>query len=204
MTVRGTAAYDRAGALPEPVAAAVRAARRAGFDNSCGPEHGELLRTLARGVGPGTIGETGTGCGVGLAWLASGAHPRARIVSVEHDPTVAAVAAAVFAADPRVGILTADWRTLVRHGPFDLLVLDGGGHGKQGAEPIDVEVWLRPGAVLVIDDFTPSRGWPPLFGGQPDHARLHWLRHPAMLTTEVPLTPSSASLVGRHTGVRND
>ncbi|MEV4510332.1 class I SAM-dependent methyltransferase [Dactylosporangium sp. NPDC049525] len=202
MTTRGTAAYDHAGDLPELVAAAVAAARRAGFGNSCGPEHGELLRTLARGIGPGTIGETGTGCGVGLAWLASGAHPGARLVSVEHDPAVARVAAAVFAGDPRVEILTADWRALVRHGPFDLLVLDGGGHGKQGGEPIDVDVWLRPGGVLAIDDFTPSRGWPPLHRGQPDHARLHWLLHPAMLTTELRLTPSSASLVGRHTGIR--
>lgn len=202
MTVRGTAAYDQAGELPPLVAAAVAAARRAGFDNSCLPEHGELLRTLARGAGAGTIGETGTGCGVGLAWLASGAHPGARLVSVEHDPVAAGVAAQVFAGDPRVEVLVADWRALVRHGPFDLLVLDGGGQGKQGTEPIDVELWLRPGAVLAMDDFTPSHGWPPMHCGQPDHDRLYWLQHPAMLTTELPVTPSAASLVGRHTGVR--
>lgn len=201
MTVRGTPAHDQT-SMPPLVAAAVDAARRTGFANSCGPEHGELLRTLARGVGAGTIGETGTGCGVGLAWLATGADPGARLVSVERDPARAAAATAVFAADPRVTILTADWRDLRGHGPFDLLVLDGGGHGKHDGEPIDVEAWLRPGGLLVIDDFTPSRAWPPMYDGRPDLARLHWLRHPALLATELPVTPSSATLVGRYTGPR--
>jgi predicted O-methyltransferase YrrM len=42
------------------------------------------------------IGETGTGCGVGLAWLACGAHPDGRLVSVEREPARAGVAAGVF------------------------------------------------------------------------------------------------------------
>jgi predicted O-methyltransferase YrrM len=67
------------------VSAAVEAAARAGFAQSCLPEQGELLKVLARGVGRGVIGETGTGCGVGLAWLASGAAADARIVSAERS-----------------------------------------------------------------------------------------------------------------------
>jgi len=78
--MEGTAAYEAAAGLPELVAAAVAAANREGFGNSCLPEQGELLRLLARGVGQGAIGETGAGCGVGLGWLASGAHPGSRIV----------------------------------------------------------------------------------------------------------------------------
>ena len=46
----------------------------------------------------------------------------------------AEIAAAVFAGDPRVEVLTGDWRELAGRAPFDLLVLDGGGQGK-GAEP---------------------------------------------------------------------
>ncbi|WP_204760823.1 hypothetical protein [Lentzea nigeriaca] len=76
MTDSGTAAYDHCADLPPLVAAAVRAARQAGFAHSCLPEQGRLLRTLAGGVGGGVIGETGTGCGVGLAWLVSGAPGR--------------------------------------------------------------------------------------------------------------------------------
>ena len=44
-----------------------------GFESSCLPSHGRLLQVLAGGVGEGVIGETGTGAGVGLAWMASGA-----------------------------------------------------------------------------------------------------------------------------------
>jgi predicted O-methyltransferase YrrM len=43
------------------------------------PEQGRLLFALAARAQP--IGETGTGCGVGLAWLASGARPGTRLVS---------------------------------------------------------------------------------------------------------------------------
>ncbi len=68
MSAEGTAAYDGLTDLPPLVQRAVDLARRLGFAYSCRPEHGRLLRALAAGAG--TIGETGTGCGVGLAWLA--------------------------------------------------------------------------------------------------------------------------------------
>jgi hypothetical protein len=63
----GTAAYEDLNDLPPLVTQAVRLARREGFENSCRPEHGRLLLALAGGAE--VIGETGTGCGVGLAWL---------------------------------------------------------------------------------------------------------------------------------------
>jgi predicted O-methyltransferase YrrM len=62
VTATGTAAYGARGDLPPTVAAALDLARRTGFEMSCRPEQGELLRILARGVGAGAIGETGTGC----------------------------------------------------------------------------------------------------------------------------------------------
>jgi predicted O-methyltransferase YrrM len=58
---------------------------------------------LAGGIGAGVIGETGTGGGVGLAWLASGAVPGARLVSVERDPERAAAARTLFADRPAAG-----------------------------------------------------------------------------------------------------
>ncbi|MFB4193468.1 hypothetical protein [Streptomyces carpaticus] len=74
MTERGTNAYKQLSPVPPPVARAVRAARAAGFADSCRPEQGRLLHVLAGGA-TGTIAETGTGCGVGLAWPAAGAGP---------------------------------------------------------------------------------------------------------------------------------
>jgi predicted O-methyltransferase YrrM len=64
VTASGTAAYDGCPDLPPLVAAAVAAAGRTGFADSCLPEQGRLLRVLAGGAGAGAIGETGTGCGV--------------------------------------------------------------------------------------------------------------------------------------------
>jgi hypothetical protein len=90
----GTAAYDGLTDLPPLVERAVDLARRLGFGNSCRPEHGRLLRALAAGAG--TIGETGTGCGVGPAWLASGARPGTRLVSVEIDTERAGLVASLF------------------------------------------------------------------------------------------------------------
>jgi len=55
----------------------VALARRTGFAFSCRPEQGELLRLLARGVGSGAIGETGTGCGA----LAHAPSPRSAAVA---------------------------------------------------------------------------------------------------------------------------
>jgi predicted O-methyltransferase YrrM len=197
MSVDGTAAHLAAAELPPLVAAAVEAARREGFDNSCRPAHGRLLSVLAGGLGDARIGETGTGCGVGLAWLAGSASPGSHLVSVEQDATRATRSRELFAADPRVTVFEGDWRDLERHGPFDLLVLDGCGHGKRGGETIEVETWLRPGGLLVIDDFVPSDTWPPVHDGEVDEARLHWLTHPLLLATEIRTDPDAAAIVAR-------
>ena len=87
-------------------------------------------------MGAGVIGETGTGAGVGLAWMAAGAAPDARIVSVERDTERSGAVAALFADDPRVTVLHGDAADIRDHGLFDLLVLDGGPlAGKMGQPP---------------------------------------------------------------------
>jgi len=190
MSPRGTAAYDDLSPgtdLPPLVERAVDLARRLGFANSCRPEHGRLLHALAAGAG--TIGETGTGCGVGLAWLASGARPGTRLVSVEIDTERAGLVASLFADLPQLAVLPGDWRELYRAAPFDLLVLDGGEY------PPDPEELLKPGGTVVIDDLTPASAWPPRFGGHVDQARMHWLTHPALDAAELRLAPDLAALV---------
>ncbi|MFF4754359.1 O-methyltransferase [Streptomyces sp. NPDC002514] len=194
MSMEGTAAYRACrGPLPGLVERALRAARAHGFGFSCRPEQGRLLQVLAAGA-RGRIAETGTGCGVGLAWLAEGAGPDVELVSVERDPVRARVAAEVFAGLPRVRVLCADWTAVYEHGPYDLLVLDGGGQAKADGAA-DPRLLLAPGGVLVVDDFTPSRSWPPTHGGRPDTARLHWLAHPALRTVELPLAADLSALV---------
>jgi predicted O-methyltransferase YrrM len=189
----GTIAYDAIPDLPPLVERAVGLARQEGFANSCRPEHGRLLFALAAGAG--LIGETGTGCGVGLAWLAAGARPGTRLVSVELDAGRAARAAELFSGLPQVTVIQGDWQQIYPHGPFDLLVLDGGAHGKSGGPPANPDVLLRPGGTLVIDDLTPARAWPPRYAGGVDEARMRWLGYPGLDTAELRLAPDLAAVV---------
>jgi hypothetical protein len=66
--------------------------------------------------------------------------------------------------------------------------------------PLDPAGWLRPGGVVVLDDFTPEAGWPPHLGGILDEARLYWLEHPRLRTAEIRVTPTAASLVATYIG----
>lgn len=195
VSIQGTDAYRDLRDLPPLVEQAVTAARRGGFRKSCLPSHGRLLQLLAGGIGDGVIGETGTGCGVGLAWLASGARTGVRLVSIENDWLLADAARAVFGGVPAVSVLHGDWAELHAAGPFDLLVLDGGGQGKASEPPVSPREWLRPGGIIVMDDFTPSQTWPPMHDGRPDRSRLYWLEHPDLLATEIRTEPGAASIV---------
>jgi len=201
VTPRGTFAYHGVD-VPPLVRRAVDLALQIGFDDSCLPETGQLLRILAGGVVDGVVGETGTGCGVGLAWLASGARPRTRLVSAEIDAPLASAAQELFADNPSVAVLHGDAGKLLELGPFDLLILDGGaGAGKAGEVPVDPQQVLTPTGTLVIDDFLPMTTWPPtLSTGEPDLARRHWLEHPRLFTAELTVAssvPPTSVLVGR-------
>lgn len=201
MTIGGTSAYDGTRDLPKLVAAAVGVAREIGFDCSCRPEQGRLLQLLAAGCPGGHIGETGTGCGVGLAWLVSGAAPSTQIVSVERDPERASSARALFGQSDNVTILEGDWSLILTRAPFDLLVLDGGGSGKSPTDtPVSPRDALAPFGRIVIDDFTPLQSWPPTHLGAPDPARLQWLDHPDLLATEIVVCPDMSTIIGTRKG----
>ncbi|MEQ9643021.1 MAG: class I SAM-dependent methyltransferase [Alphaproteobacteria bacterium] len=197
--------YDGLSDLPPLVAKAVALSLEADFHHSCFPEQGRLLQLLAGGRKGGRIGETGTGCGVGLAWMLSAVDADTTIVSVERDATRAGLCRDLFASYPNVILIEGDWTEIAAHGPFDLLVLDGGGGGKRAstaaADPVQL---LRPAGTLVLDDFhPPAKRWPPLtaaeadsYGRDLDHARRYWFDHPAMLTTEFRVHPQCSALVG--------
>ena len=70
---------------PTPVAVerALQLAEQHTFKQSCLPEVGRLLRVLVAGAGAGSVGEIGTGCGVGAAWLLSGLRPEQHLYSAE-------------------------------------------------------------------------------------------------------------------------
>ncbi|GHI52996.1 O-methyltransferase [Streptomyces rubradiris] len=189
LTVKGGMAEH---AMPPRVVAAEHAAGEAGFNKSCVLEVGRLLGLAAAAKPHGVIAESGTGSGVGTAWLHSGLGAGAHLVTVERDEALARRAAGVFADDDRVGVLTGDWRLLERHAPFDVFFCDGGG---KRDDPEGVVELLAPGGLLILDDFTPSPHWPPRFGGEVDELRLFYLTHPVLNATEVLTTPTSSAVV---------
>jgi predicted O-methyltransferase YrrM len=196
MAIGGNSAYMGSGPLPPLVSSAVALAADVGFDNSCAPEQGHLLSVLARGRSGGRVGETGTGCGVGLAWMVEAADAGTSFVSIELDVGRARLAGDLFAVHSHVQVEQGDWTGLVQHGPFDLLVLDGGGKGKDPSvdSPLDPAAgWLALGGTIVLDDFIPA-GSPG--AGEHDAPRNHWLDHPLLRAIEIQLSPALATIVG--------
>ena len=111
--------------LPAIVSRAFDVSRRAGYVSFCRNETGRLLAALSA-TRDGVLAEFGTGTGVGTAWLRSGVRPKATILTAELEPRLADAATEIFAEDPQVEVLAADWATLHDRGPFSLLFLDSG------------------------------------------------------------------------------
>ena len=199
-----TALYAGRSGLPPLVAKAAALAAEAGFIHCCTPEHGELLQVLARGRTGGIIGETGTGYGAGLAWMASAVGVETRLVSVESDSRRAGACKALFAGLPNVELVHGDWRLIESYAPFDLLVLDGGGGGKRANDPpAEPRRLLRPGGTVVLDDFHPPlEFWPEPAAARDEYgrsvveSRKYWLQHPDLFATEVRVRPEVSTILG--------
>ncbi|GAA1574368.1 class I SAM-dependent methyltransferase [Kribbella sancticallisti] len=178
--------------LPPLVSAALSLSGRRGFVSATRNETGRLLATLAASR-TGTLGEVGTGCGVGSAWLRHGATEGTKIVTAESDPQLAQVVAELFADDGRIEVLAADWTALIERGPFSLLFVDAR-EAKLSARDVVAEA-VEPGGFVVLDDFTPSMGWPPMYEGRVDTLRQDWLQDKRFTTVEVMVAPDAAVLL---------
>jgi predicted O-methyltransferase YrrM len=187
----GLPRYDAVDDLPPLVRAAVEASRAAACEKACTPEAGRLLSVLA--AGRARIGETGTGCGVGTAWLASGMSTGATLMTVEHDAAYAAAAAGVLGETAHV--IAGDWTEIRAFAPFDLLFCDG---GPDKAKPAAILELVAPGGFVVLDDLTPEEQW-----GQELHAafpdgdpvRRAWSDRAGVTAVELLVTPTESALL---------
>ena len=178
--------------VPPIVSRAFEMSRRAGYVSFCRNETGRLLAALAA-TREGIMAEFGTGCGVGTAWLRSGARHGATILSAELDEKLAGAAQEIFENDPQVEVLAADWSTLLNKGPYSLLFLDP---GSPEAAAVDAVVDLvESGGIVVMDDFTPCEIWPPITDGRVDVLRETWLTDPRFTAVEVMVAPDATALV---------
>jgi predicted O-methyltransferase YrrM len=170
---------------------AVAATRALDFPLACTPEVGRLLGVLAATVVGGTIGELGTACGVGAAWIACGMGRGTRLVTVEHDSDRAAAAAEVFGERPDVTVLNGDWELCRDHAPFDLVFGDGGFDKHDPDAPAVVAPLLKPGGALLLDDFTPASTWTAEEREryENDATRRIWLEAPSFRAIELQVAP---------------
>ena len=182
----GLPGYDDPRRFPQRVWQAVELTRQNDFPLACLPEVGRLLQTLASARGMERICELGTAYGVGAAWIESGMRPGASLLTVERDQGRAAAARRLLAGNSDIEVTTGDWSLALQRGTFDLLFSDGGPKRNPG-DPDRLLPLLRPGSLVVLDDYTPGFG--------EDEGRTMWLENPAYLAVEVTLTPSSAVIL---------
>ena len=184
--------------IPEPVRKAHVMAQNLGFDQSCTNETGRFLRALASQIRTGTIGEIGTGCGVGSAWMASALAPGVRLVTVELDETRAKSVQALFRTNSAVTVLPGDWRQLQSYAPFAMLFVDGGNAKELDADECVDLTHVR--GVIVLDDLTPLDMWPAEWQGKLDRVRDFWLNEPRLVATEIRVSATMSVLLATRIG----
>lgn len=133
------------------------------------------------------VAEAGTAFGEGAEAMARTARS---VVTVEHDPERAELAAQRLASYSNVELLLGDWRELLPpRGPFGLVFLDGGGFKHAPDESGDlVYGLLESGGLLVMDDLTPGRT-------EFDPVRAWAHSHTGLRAAEVMTTPTSSALL---------
>jgi predicted O-methyltransferase YrrM len=177
--------------LPEIVTRALRMSLQHGYVMASRTETGRLLATLAA-TRSGTMAECGTGCGVGAAWLRTGAPKATRVLTAELDPELAHGVMEMFAGDD-IDVMHADWVSLAEHAPFSLIFIDADSARHSPREQI-VDM-LEPGGIIVLDDFTPSPGWPPMDTGRVDQLRQEWLTDDRFTSVDVMVAADTSVVI---------
>jgi predicted O-methyltransferase YrrM len=177
--------------LPELVIRALRMSLERGYVQASRTETGRLLATLAA-TRAGTIAECGTGCGVGAAWLRSGAPKTTRVITAELDPELAHGVMTMFA-DDDIDVMHADWSSLTEHAPFSLIFMDAASAKHWPRE--EITALLDQGGMIVLDDFVPCPTWPPLTRGRVDSLRLDWLSDERFTSVDVMVAEDTSVVI---------
>lgn len=131
-----------------------------GFTMASEPRTGSMLRALAATKPGGGLLELGTGTGIGTAWLLAGMDANSRLVSIDNDAAVQAIAQRHLAHDPRVTFQLMDGAEFLSQSQqqFDLIYADAW-PGKFSHLDLALSL-LRVGGIYFIDDLLPQPNWP--------------------------------------------
>ena len=153
--------------LPPQLEAIEEATGALGFAMASDRATGKLLRTLAAAKPGGNLLELGTGTGLATTWLLQGMDAAARLLSLDNDAMVQAIAAAYCGEDPRLTLVTEDGDTALPRlqaagERYDLIFADTW-PGKYRLLDLTLGL-LKPGGLYVVDDLLPQPNWPPNHG----------------------------------------
>ena len=132
-----------------------------GFDMPSDMRTGALLKALAASKPHGRLLELGTGTGLATACLLAGMDNASRLVSVDVDAQLQAVARELLGSDSRVSFELADSREFIRsqpHRSFDLVFADAWAGKYDGLD--DALALVRHGGFFIGDDMLPQANWP--------------------------------------------
>jgi predicted O-methyltransferase YrrM len=132
---------------------------------------GTLLKTLITSKPKANLLELGTGAGLSLSWMIDGMDAQSRLISVDNDPRLVAIAREYFGHDARVEVVCQDgaaWIKAYSGEKFDLIFADAWpGKYSEIDEILDL---VKVGGFYVIDDMLAQPNWPA--GHQENVARL--------------------------------
>ncbi len=128
---------------------------------------GTLLKTLATSKPNGRFLELGTGIGLSLSWMLDGMDQRSKLITIDNDAELSAIAEDYFGEDDRLELVCVDgseWIKQYSGDKFDLIFADAC-PGKY-SEADEILNLLKVGGFYVIDDMTAQPNWP---DGHEDH-----------------------------------
>ncbi|MGC2315053.1 MAG: class I SAM-dependent methyltransferase [Bradyrhizobium sp.] len=99
---------------------------------------------------------------MGTCWLLDGMDASARLLTIDINSKVQAIARSHLGSDPRLTMLCEDAEAAIRREPpssLDLIFADGGA-GKHALLD-EALALLRPGGIYICDDMKPHPMWPP-------------------------------------------
>jgi predicted O-methyltransferase YrrM len=179
--------------IPPLVKRAKNLARQMSYRSNCSDGTGRLLRLLASQFQGGVLGEIGSGCGVGTAWLVSALAPGTTLVTVEKNNALSAVVRSLFESYSMVRVLYGDWNEIIKFGPFSMLYVSA--RTARFCAPEVLMEALRLGGVLVIDGLVPLEQLSYDMQLKTDPVRSFWLNDPRLEATEILVSSNEAIIL---------